>query len=228
MPSIRIFRLFLALLCVLCGHISFAYGDKLPDQVSNLADKYGIPVDAISIDVHDLSSGKAILQVNSEKPRNPASVIKLLTTLSALELLGPDYVWNTRYFIEGKLAGDVIQGDLVLQGGGDPFLTVDRLWHQVLSIRGRGIRAINGSLVIDWISECWKDGVEFDSLFTLVPYFMALDAKLATAMWSMLAASNEPGAKDLSRYASTRAREAITNKYTLRGRQLVWTLCCFF
>jgi D-alanyl-D-alanine carboxypeptidase/D-alanyl-D-alanine-endopeptidase (penicillin-binding protein 4) len=149
MPSIRKFRLFLALFCVLCGHTNLAFADKLPDQVSKLVSKYGIPLEAISIDVRDLDSDKSILQINSDKTRNPASVIKLLTTLAALERLGPDYVWNTRYYIDGKLAGDVIQGDLVLQGGGDPFLTVDRLWYQVLSIRERGIRAINGSLVID-------------------------------------------------------------------------------
>jgi D-alanyl-D-alanine carboxypeptidase/D-alanyl-D-alanine-endopeptidase (penicillin-binding protein 4) len=149
MPSIRNFRLFLVLLCVLCGHINLAFSDKLPAQVSKLVSKYGIPPDAISIDVRDLSSDNSILRVNSDKPRNPASVIKLLTTLSALELLGPDYVWNTRYYIHGKLAGDVIQGDLVIRGDGDPFLTVDRLWHHILSIRERGIRAISGSLVID-------------------------------------------------------------------------------
>ena len=149
MPSIRNFHLFLALFCVLLGHTNLAFGDKLPTQVSKLVSKYGIPPDSVSIDVRDLSSDKSILRFNSDKPRNPASVIKLLTTLSALELLGPDFLWNTRYYINGQLSGDVIQGDLVIQGNGDPFLTANRLWHHVLSIRERGIRAISGSLVID-------------------------------------------------------------------------------
>lgn len=122
---------------------------ELPGKISNLLSKYGIPQSAVSLDIHEAESGQQILSMNSDIPRNPASVIKLVTTLTALEILGPDHQWKTKYWVNGNIKGGTINGDLVLQGGGDPFLTVDRFWHHVLSIRQRGIHTISGSLVID-------------------------------------------------------------------------------
>jgi D-alanyl-D-alanine carboxypeptidase/D-alanyl-D-alanine-endopeptidase (penicillin-binding protein 4) len=126
-----------------------AHGDQLPASVTSLLDKYGIPLSAVSIDIREADTNRSVTSLNSDQARNPASVIKLVVTLAALEILGPDYQWETRYFVDGRLNGDVLEGDLVIEGGGDPFITSDRLWHQVMSIRERGIRTITGSLVID-------------------------------------------------------------------------------
>ena len=122
---------------------------QLPDSVAILLKKYGIPLSAVSLDIQEAESQSTLVSLNSNVPRNPASVIKLVTTLSALEILGPDYQWHTRYWADGTISNGVLTGDLVLQGGGDPFLTVDKFLHQVLSIRQRGIHTITGSLVID-------------------------------------------------------------------------------
>ena len=82
--------------------------------------------------------------------------------------------------------------------------------------------------VIEWVEQCWKSGISFDSLIPLDDEFRTLDAKLASAMWSMLQATNIPGAKDLARTAAIRANEAVQNRFTLRGRQLVWMMSCYF
>ncbi|WP_424947344.1 D-alanyl-D-alanine carboxypeptidase/D-alanyl-D-alanine-endopeptidase [Candidatus Spongiihabitans sp.] len=114
-----------------------------------LLKKHGIPLSAVSLDIQATESQHTLVSLNSNAPRNPASVIKLVTTLAALEILGPAYQWHTRYFADGAISNGVLNGDLVLQGGGDPFLTVDKFLHHVLSLRQRGIHTITGSLVID-------------------------------------------------------------------------------
>ena len=86
---------------------------------------------------------------NADTVRNPASVLKLLTTMAALDLLGPTYQWKTQYLLDGNLNGNTLNGNLIMLGGGDPFLTVDRFWSHVLAIRERGITHIAGNLIID-------------------------------------------------------------------------------
>ncbi len=150
-------RLFLGSLPAFIG-VTPVHANSLPERISQQLKRYGIAHSAVSIDVREAATNKTVLSMNSDQPRNPASVIKLLTTLSALEILGPDYTWKTRFLLDGSLQDDTLNGNLVFQGGGDPFLTVDRLWHQVLSIRQRGIRHITGKLIID------------NALFSLSPH----------------------------------------------------------
>ena len=122
---------------------------ELPRDIDALLDKYGIPRDAVSIDVREIESQKILLSLHRHTARNPASVIKLLTTLSALELLGPAYQWETTYLIDGRIKQGVLEGNLVLKGGGDPYLTIDRFWRHIQAIRQRGIQQITGDLIID-------------------------------------------------------------------------------
>jgi D-alanyl-D-alanine carboxypeptidase/D-alanyl-D-alanine-endopeptidase (penicillin-binding protein 4) len=122
---------------------------QLPGSISSLLKTYGIPVNTVSLDIRETESRATLLSINSNTPRNPASVIKLVTTLSALEILGPEYQWETKYWATGPVENGVLKGDMVIQGGGDPFLTVDRFWYQILSLQQQGIYSISGSLVID-------------------------------------------------------------------------------
>ncbi|MGI9318972.1 MAG: D-alanyl-D-alanine carboxypeptidase/D-alanyl-D-alanine endopeptidase [bacterium] len=129
-----------------------------PQPVAKLLQTYGIPQSAVSIEIREVNADQSLLALNPDVPRNPASVIKILTTLAALELLGPTYQWNTRYLTDGKLNGNTLQGNLIMQGGGDPFLTVDRFWGHVLAIRERGIHHVEGNFIID------------NSLFNISPH----------------------------------------------------------
>ncbi len=125
------------------------FAANLPSQVSEQLKRFGIPLSAVSVEVRQVDTNRPILSVNADQLRNPASVMKLVTTASALELLGPTYQWKTDYLIDGKMVGDTLQGNIVMRGSGDPFLTVDRFWGHMLAIRERGIRDIRGNLIID-------------------------------------------------------------------------------
>src|SRR4029079_17229509 len=83
------------------------------------------------------------------KPMNPASTMKLVTTYSALHLLGPAFTFRTEVLSEAPLIGEVLRGDLYVRGGGDPKLVIEDLWLMVNRLRGFGIRDIRGDVVLD-------------------------------------------------------------------------------
>ncbi len=103
----------------------------------------------VGIYVQEVGSNKPLLSMNADKPMNPASVMKLVTTYAALELLGPAYIWKTGIYETGSRHGDVLDGDLVFKGAGDPKLTEQDLWTALKALRARGIREVRGNMVLD-------------------------------------------------------------------------------
>lgn len=99
--------------------------------------------------VIDLASGAALLTHQPDEPLNPASTMKLVTTYAALNLLGPDYRWRTQFYLGRPLQGDVLAGDLIVRGGGDPKLVIEDLQEVVRQLRQRGLREIQGDLLIE-------------------------------------------------------------------------------
>ena len=108
-----------------------------------------IPPESLSIYVEDVETGEPVLQWLAEEPRNPASTMKLLTTLVALDMLGPAYRWKTDVYALGEMSNGSLDGDLLLKGYGDPFLVTERVWQMLRSIRQAGIDDITGDLLID-------------------------------------------------------------------------------
>lgn len=139
----------------------------------------GVPASAVAVWTQALGAARPSLAFNASKPMNPASTIKLLTTYAALDLLGPAYSWKTEVWANGKLLGDVLEGELTLRGGGDPRLTVEHLWQLVRAVRARGIREIRGGLAFDrsYFDASEHDASRFDSE-PLRPYNVGPDALL--------------------------------------------------
>ena len=124
----------------------------LPAPIAAALAEQRIPASKVSLVVRTLDDrgrGATLLRHNAATARNPASVIKLLTTLAALETLGPDYRWETAYLADGAIRNGTLHGDLILRGGGDPFITVEDFLGHLLALRQTGLRRINGDLVID-------------------------------------------------------------------------------
>jgi D-alanyl-D-alanine carboxypeptidase/D-alanyl-D-alanine-endopeptidase (penicillin-binding protein 4) len=121
----------------------------LPETVAAALRAASIPAAASAVAVLPLSPGGITIEANAEQPMNPASTMKLVTTYAALDLLGPAYTWRTEVFAAGALRGDVLDGDLVIRGSGDPKLVIENLWLLINKIRANGIREIRGDLVLD-------------------------------------------------------------------------------
>lgn len=93
--------------------------------------------------------GPDVVRAFGDRPLVPASVTKLVTTLAALETFGPRHVFKTEVLATGALQDGVLHGDLIVRGGGDPFLVTERIWLLALELRKLGLREVEGRLLVD-------------------------------------------------------------------------------
>lgn len=121
----------------------------LPAELQRVLDDRRIPGTSLSVFVREIGREQPVISYNSQVPRNPASTMKLLTTYAALETLGPAYSWQTRAYATGPIKDGTLDGDLVLVGGGDPFMTADRWWGFASGLRQTGFSRVTGDVVID-------------------------------------------------------------------------------
>ncbi|MGH8204048.1 MAG: D-alanyl-D-alanine carboxypeptidase/D-alanyl-D-alanine endopeptidase [Steroidobacteraceae bacterium] len=126
-----------------------ALADEFPPGTREAMSRLAVPESSVSIVVRDAESGNIRLQLNATMPRSPASTMKVLPTWAALDLLGPAYAWKTRALADAPVTRGVLEGNLYLQGGGDPLLTIERWWRFVSDLRQTGLRVIEGDIVID-------------------------------------------------------------------------------
>jgi D-alanyl-D-alanine carboxypeptidase/D-alanyl-D-alanine-endopeptidase (penicillin-binding protein 4) len=122
---------------------------ELPSEVQRVLTGHGIPPENVSIVVQAIGAPEPILSHLPDEPRSPASVMKIVTTWSALEYLGPAYTWPTEVYFLGGFADGKLDGDLALKGYGDPYLVVEEVWKLLRALRRQGLAEIGGNLVLD-------------------------------------------------------------------------------
>ena len=98
--------------------------------------------------VADATNGKVLEDRGANALVPPASVAKVITGLYALETLGPSHKFRTSLYADGKMQGDVLNGDLILVGGGDPTLDSDDLSALARQLKARGIRGVKGRFLV--------------------------------------------------------------------------------
>jgi len=155
-------------------------GAPLPPEVEAALAKARIPASAVTMLVTDADGrAPARLSHRANVPVNPASIMKLVTTWSALEMLGPAYSWNTPVFVDGTITNGTLRGNLYIRGQGDPKLVVERLWLLLRRVQGLGINSIAGDIVLDRsaFETVQQDPGAFDGE-PLRPYNVAPDALL--------------------------------------------------
>lgn len=99
--------------------------------------------------VAEVASGRLLESYNADALVPPASVAKTITSLYALDSLGPDHAFATRVLATGPIsAGGRLDGDLILAGGGDPTLDTDSLGDLVAALARTGLRQVNGRFLV--------------------------------------------------------------------------------
>lgn len=168
---------FLALAC--CPAVAQGIQHRLPPAVVEALKRAAIPDTAVGTYVQEVDSGRVLLAVNNATPFNPASTMKLVTSAAALDLLGPTYTWKTRAFTDGPQSEDVLQGNLVIKGAGDPKLVLENFWMFLRQIRATGLREVRGNVVLDrtTFADDEHDPAKFDGDPTK-PYNAGPDALL--------------------------------------------------
>lgn len=123
---------------------------QLPPALQSAWTATGLPESALSLVVEEVG-GQRLASHHADLARNPASVMKLVTSWAALDALGPAYTWNTHFYIDagsGIAADGALAGPLYLKASGDPAYRLEDLWLSLRELRLRNVRIIP-ELVVD-------------------------------------------------------------------------------
>lgn len=121
----------------------------LSDYV-NVIRARGQSLDDQGVLIESLVDGQLLAQHNADVTFNPASVMKLATSLVALAKLGPDYRYRTNLLADGLIdpATRTLDGDLVVEGGADPMFSLYDAQEVALEISRLGVSRVRGALRI--------------------------------------------------------------------------------
>lgn len=122
---------------------------SIPAPVQSVISGHGLPTDSFSFVVQEIGVTQPVLALNADQSLNPASTMKLITTLAALETLGPAYNWRTELYALGPIENGTLHGDLLLKGSGDPFLVEEQLRSMLKALQRAGVERISGNLILD-------------------------------------------------------------------------------
>jgi serine-type D-Ala-D-Ala carboxypeptidase/endopeptidase (penicillin-binding protein 4) len=103
----------------------------------------------VGVVVRSAETGELLYTRDAESRMLPASNTKLFTSAAAMDLLGPDYRFDTTVLTDGDRTGDTLEGDLYLRGGGDPTLLAADYRRLAKRIADAGIGTVDGDLVAD-------------------------------------------------------------------------------
>jgi D-alanyl-D-alanine carboxypeptidase/D-alanyl-D-alanine-endopeptidase (penicillin-binding protein 4) len=120
---------------------------ELDPLVHALAKEKALSGASLGIAIVDVDSGRVLAAVNEHAPLNPASNAKLYTAGAALATLRGEFRYETT--LTGKIERDSVIGPLGVRGFGDPSLNTADLWDMVSQLKIRGIRRIEGDVVVD-------------------------------------------------------------------------------
>ena len=146
--------------------IHFINAQPLSQRLDALLHEEVLKTSEVGIAVFDLTTGKSVYRYQDEKLYRPASVEKIITSVTALAQLGADYTMDTGLRYRGKIENDTLKGSLYLIGGFDPEFMDEDLDRLVDALASQGIRYVTDTLAADvsmtdsvyWGSGwCWDD-----------------------------------------------------------------------
>ncbi len=122
--------------------------DSLRQRVADFIESR--PMDSLlAFYLYDITAEKAVYEYRKDSLMPPASCMKLLTGIALLHRLSTRYKFNTQICINGSVRNGILKGDLIVYGGYDPIVTSYELPQLFRKIRDKGIRRIEGKLILD-------------------------------------------------------------------------------
>ncbi len=135
--------------CLSCSVQAQTSATTIPPRMQVVVSGHKLPASSYGFYVQEVGGGATVLDINAGTALNPASTMKVLTTLAALEQLGPNFTWNTKVYALGPVNDGILQGDLLIKGGGDPYLLEDQVRNMLKAVQRAGIIRITGDLLLD-------------------------------------------------------------------------------
>jgi D-alanyl-D-alanine carboxypeptidase/D-alanyl-D-alanine-endopeptidase (penicillin-binding protein 4) len=164
----RFLPLFLLLFLLTFSTVARSANDQYATSIAPFLKQNPNKSDRLGVVVKSLTTGETIFEHNADKMYIPASNEKIITSVSALSLLGTSYRFKTEFFSGGEISNGILHGGLYIKGYGDPTLSAGHLGYIVFQLRQRGVKEIKGKIVVDdsyfesnryaegW-KEDWKD-----------------------------------------------------------------------
>lgn len=129
---------------------------SLAEKLTSILTNNSLNGTTTGVSVRKADTGELLYSFYGDHRLHPASNMKILTTVAALKKLGPDYQFSTEVLTDGRVRGNVLQGNLYLKGKGDPTLLKEDLDQMAAKLKSLGIKQINGNLIGD---DSWYDDV---------------------------------------------------------------------
>ena len=157
---------YLLLLLIIGVSVASTAQDSLRVKLDSLLQDPMFETSQLGLMVYDLTADSALYTHNQRQLMRPASCMKLVTAITALDRLGSDYDFQTRIYYTGNVIDSTLVGNIYCLGGFDPTLTVDDVALLADNIRRLGIDSIRGLLVADHTMKeeleygegwCWDD-----------------------------------------------------------------------
>jgi D-alanyl-D-alanine carboxypeptidase len=110
----------------------------------------GFNLDTQGLLVESLDGHTVYADLNSATSFNPASVIKIATSFAAMHRLGPEYHFETAFYMTGEVNKKTrtLNGDLILFSTGDPVLNATDLSRLIRQVTLQGIGRVNGKMIV--------------------------------------------------------------------------------
>ncbi|PTM58440.1 D-alanyl-D-alanine carboxypeptidase/D-alanyl-D-alanine endopeptidase [Desmospora activa] len=99
--------------------------------------------------VISLDDGRQLAGMREAVTLLPHGAMQLWTAAAALDAWSLDKTFTTRVYFDGNIDGGKLQGDVILEGGGDPFLETEDFHAFARALKQAGVRHINGDIVVD-------------------------------------------------------------------------------
>jgi serine-type D-Ala-D-Ala carboxypeptidase/endopeptidase (penicillin-binding protein 4) len=126
-----------------------AFDDPLPAPVVSALAQAGLPPESLGAIAIPQTFWARPWEHRADAPMQPGSSMKLITTIVALDRLGPNHRGRTALHTTGTVNNGVLDGDIVLVGGADPDFDLPALWQLLFELRQRGVHTVAGGLVLD-------------------------------------------------------------------------------
>ena len=147
------------------------WGERISEKLIQIVEEADRSYYTTGISVYDLTGDSLVFAYNQQKMMRPASTQKLLTAISALDVLGASHNYRTMVYADGKISPDtdgesVLNGNIYIIGDFDPKLTTAHITQIAGAIKNAGINKINGCLYADISMKdtlclgngwCWDD-----------------------------------------------------------------------
>lgn len=125
------------------------FSEGLPPSVLQALKAAQIPSASVAVVVQAVDTSQPLVAHNTKQAMNPASVMKLVTTYAALDLLGPAFQWKTSALVDTEAVNGRLEGNLYLKGSGDPRFAIEHVTALLRQLRTRGIKHIAGDILLD-------------------------------------------------------------------------------